>query len=81
MGARAESTASARRWKSSNEVDALDVEKFVEVIVIGNANLITVWVLQVLWTFAALLGVISAAGICKRKQKNETQFTVICNAA
>lgn len=47
LSARSQFAAGARRWEGANEVDALDIEQAIEVVVVGNSNLITVRMLQV----------------------------------
>lgn len=47
LSARSQFAAGARRREGANEVDALDIEQAIEVVVVGNSNLITVRMLQV----------------------------------
>lgn len=52
------------RRETSHEVDALDSKQTVEVVIIRDADFITVGVLQVSGTLAALLGVVTVYRVC-----------------
>lgn len=70
---RAEFTARTWRWKGAHKVDALDVEQTVEVVVVGNANLVTVRMFKVQRTLAALFGIVTAAWIWVENTKKNSQ--------
>lgn len=57
--ARSQFAAGSGRRKGANKVEALDVEQPVEVVIVRNADLVAVRVLQVERSFAALFGVVS----------------------
>lgn len=71
LSTRAESAASTWRWECTHKVNALDVEQTVEVVIVGNANLVTVRMFKVLWTLAALFGIVTVAWIWMREQAGQ----------